>query len=143
MNAQPSYPLLVVDPKGWLELRADGSKSRFSLYGALNTKRWTGYDSAGEQWRVAPDSFSNRDAWWTRLLANTVYNPRFDAQLRWEASGRYTFEDLQKLICSLVDKDDDLLTQFVDGDRLKSTVRACKTFDELIQKLKSMKIVGD
>jgi len=143
MSAQPPYPLLIVDPKGWLGLQAKGHKSRFSLYGALSTKRWTGYDSAGEKWRVAQDSFPYPDAWWTRFLANTIYNPRFEAELHWEGFGRYSFEDLQTLICSLVDRDDDILTQFVAGDQLKTTVLACKTFDELIRKLKTMKTLTE
>jgi len=113
------------------------------LYGALNTKRWVGYDSAGGQWRVAPSSFPYKDEWWTRLLANTIYNPRFEAELHWEASGMYSFEELQASICCLVDGDDDVLTQFIEGDRIKAAVRACKTFDELLGKLKSMKIVRE
>jgi hypothetical protein len=141
VNTQPPYPLLVVDPKGWLELEADNQPRRFSLYGALNTKRWSGYDSEGKQWRVLPDSFPYPDAWWTRLLANTFYNPRFNTELRWVVSGSYTLGELQTLICQLVDKDDDILTQFVEADEIKLTVQGCRTFDELIRKLKSMKNV--
>lgn len=143
MSAVPTYPLLIIDPKGWLGFEVDGHKRRFSLCGALNTKRWSGYDSSGANWKVVRDSFPYRDAWWTRLLAKTVYNPRFEAELRWEPAGQYSFEDLQTLICSLVDSDDDILTQFVDGDQIKSIVSACKTFDELVRELKTMKLIEE
>ena len=141
MNAQPSYPLLVVDPKGWLDLQSDSKKGRFSLYGVLNTKRWTGYDSKGVQWRVSPDSFPYPDKWWTRLLARTIWNPRFDAELRWQEAGSYALNDLQNLICELVNRDDDVLTQFVSPKKLKDSVGACETFGELVQTLKKLKIV--
>ncbi len=142
MGATLTYPLLIIDPKGWLALRADNHKRRFSLYGALNTKRWTGYDSSGAKWQVARNSFPYPDAWWTRLLAN-VYNPRFDAELRWEPAGRYSFEDLQTLICSLVDSDDDILTQFVEGEQIKTATRVCQTFDELVRTLKNMNVIRE
>lgn len=142
MSAHPSYPLLIVDPKGWLGLHSDGQKRRFSLSGALNTKKWTGYDSAGGQWQVAAGSFPYPDAWWTRLLANTVYNPRFEAELNWKASGGYSFNDLQRLICTMVDKDDDLLTQSIEADRLKSIVQGCRTFEDLVCRLESAKVVS-
>ena len=84
MNDQPDDSILIVDPKGWLGFHANAKRTRFSLYGALNTKRWIGYDSLGAKWRVAPKSFPYPDRWWTRLLANTVYNPRFEVELHWE-----------------------------------------------------------
>lgn len=141
MNVLPTYPLLVIDSKGWIGLFADSRKLRFSWYSALNTKRWAGYDSLGKLWRVSPDSFPYIDSWWRRLLANTIYNPRFGAELCWESTGSYSFSDLQALICSLVDKDDDILTQFVERDVLKTAINGCKTFEELIRKLKRKKIV--
>ena len=141
MRVQPVYPMLVVDPKGWLGLKAGQRKDRFSLLGALHSKRWTGYDSAGNQWRVAAASFPYRDTWWRRFLASTIYNPRFEAELSWEAAGSYSFRDLQALVCSLADKDDDLLTQWVERDDLKAAVSTCETFEELIRMLKSKKAI--
>jgi hypothetical protein len=142
VSTKPKYPLLIVDPKGWIGINADEQKQRFSLFGALNTKRWTGYDSAGCQWHVVSDSFPYPDTWWTRMLANTVYNPRFEVELRWRTAGSYLFEDLQTSICALIDKDDDLLTQFISADRLKRVVKGCKTLDELVAMLKSMKVLS-
>lgn len=76
------------------------------------------------------------------MLANTVYNPRFEVELRWRTAGSYLFEDLQTSICALIDKDDDLLTQFISADRLKRVVKGCKTLDELVAMLKSMKVLS-
>jgi len=138
---QPLYPLLIIDPKGWLGWRTHSQKIRFSLYGALNTKRWVGFDGSGAKWRVSPDSFRYPDKWWTRLLANTIYNPRFDAELHWQGAGQYTFQELQDEICSLLDRDDDLLTQVTGSEAAKKVVRGCKSFDELTAKLRRMKVI--
>jgi hypothetical protein len=141
VNGEPLYPLLVVDPKGWLGWETKTRTSRFSLFGALNTRRWTAFDGSGARWRVSPDSFRYPFTWWTRLLANTIYNPRFEAELRWLPVGQYTFEELQEQLCSLVDKDDDILTQFHDANHIKDTIRATKTFKELTGKLRGMKLL--
>src|SRR5262249_19783733 len=136
-------PLLIIDSKGWLGWQTDNEKSRFSLYGSLNTKRWTAYDASGSAWRVLPDSFPYPDVWWTRLLANTIYNPRFHAELRWQHVGAYAFEELQERICALVDKDDDILTQFIESEPLKKVVRGCTSFDQLTHRLRKMRIIRE
>jgi hypothetical protein len=76
-------------------------------------------------------------------LANTVYNPRFEVELHWERIGQYPLEELKDLVCSLADKDDDILTQFIDRARIRKAVSACASFDELARVLRKMKIARD
>ncbi len=142
MNTEPQYPLLIVDLKGWLGWCAREKKDRYSLLGALNTHRWVGFDAFGGKWQVSPDSFPYRDKWWTRVLANTIYNPRFESELRWMPAGQYNFEELQEQICSLIDHDDDILTQRMEPDRLKMIVRRSGSFDELTGKLRKLRVIG-
>jgi hypothetical protein len=141
MSHKPQYPLLLVDPKGWLGLETESRKSRFSVYGALNTRRWVAFDAAGKKWRVAKDSFRYPDTWWMRLLANTIYNPRFEAELGWELAGQYALAELQDQVCLLVERDDDRLAQFTGADAIKKAVHGCQSFGELTGKLRTMKVL--
>jgi hypothetical protein len=141
MSAEPHYPLLLVDPKGWLGWETGDRKSRFSLCGALNTRRWVGFDASGEKWVVSKDTFRYPDTWWMRLLANTVYNPQFEAELGWDPAGHYNFAELQNQICLLVDRDDDVLTQFTEPQVIKKAVNECRSFEELAGKLRKMKVL--
>jgi len=141
MSTEPHYPLLVVDPKGWLGSETRNRKAHFSLCGALNTRRWVGFDASGEKWLVSKDSFRYPDTWWMRLLANTIYNPRFEAELQWTPAGHYTFAELQDQVCSVVDRDDDVLTQFTGAEEIKKAVHECQSFEELTGTLRKMKVV--
>jgi len=140
VDSASHYPLLL-DSKGWLGWETRNRKSRFSLYGALNTRRWVRFDASGEKWLVSKDSFYYPDTWWMRLLANTIYNPRFEAELRWTSAGQYTFAELQNQVCSVVDLDDDVLTQFAKAEEIKKAGHACQSFNELTGTLRKMKVL--
>jgi hypothetical protein len=141
MSAVPHYPLLLVDAKGWVGWETGNRKSRFSLYGALNTRRWVGFDAGGEKWLVSKDSFRYPDTWWMRLLANTIYNPLFEAELRWASAGQYTIDELREQVCSAVERDDDVLTQFTEAEEIKKAVHDCQSFEEVTARLRKMKVL--
>jgi hypothetical protein len=61
--------------------------------------------------------------------------------LRWQRDGAYEFSELQEAMRRLVDKDDDILTQFVPAERLKKLITLCSTYDQLVAKLRKHKAV--
>ena len=71
----------------------------------------------------------------TKLLANTFYNPLVDVQPRWTNTGNYKLIELKTVINACIDKDNHVLTQFIEPDKLKKVINYSNTFDEICQTL--------
>lgn len=141
---KPVPPFVVIGPRGELKIcDSDSELGRASLYGLVRGffSGLTAYDSIGSRWHVAEVICPYRVTFWTCLLAKTVYNPRFTVMLRWQRDGAYEFSELQEAMRRLVDKDDDILTQFVPAERLKKLITLCSTYDQLVAKLRKHKAV--
>ncbi|NRD19003.1 hypothetical protein HNV08_03005 [Winogradskyella eckloniae] len=79
------------------------------------------------------DKFKNTK--WNRFLAKTIYNPSFDVTLNWKQIGTYKLTELKTKIKDCIDKDDDILTQFVDADFFKYKIDESSDFTHLIDNL--------
>jgi hypothetical protein len=97
---------------------------------------WKGetfYLSDGTQWGIEPvpgQKIPRRTFW--ALLASQVYNPWRTLRVRGVARGAYTIADLKALILRWVAADDDILTQFLDGEQIAFLLNTVETFDHLV-----------
>ena len=89
------------------------------------------FDSAGIKWTYKLKTDKVNDNFWTRLLANTFYNPVVNVIPEWTILGKYDNEELKGIIINFVDKDDDILTQFVEAETLKVEINKCTSFEEI------------
>jgi hypothetical protein len=89
------------------------------------------FDCAGNKWTYKLKTDKVNDNFWTRLLANTFYNPVVNVIPEWTILGKYDNEELKGTIINLVDKDDDILTQFVEAETLKVEINKCTSFEEI------------
>lgn len=96
-------------------------------------KNFQAYDKDGFLWRVSEIDSNYRINALTKLLAYTVYNPIIKVSLTWTKIGGYKLDELKKDICNQTDRDDDVITQFSDGEVIKEKVKECKSFDDLIR----------
>jgi hypothetical protein len=51
-----------------------------------------------------------------------VYNSVRTIEMKYRRSGDYTLHELHDQICASVEQDDDILTQFMDGQEIKAVL---------------------
>jgi len=90
------------------------------------------FDSFGMKWEVAEAIPARQISVLARWLAPICYNPRIQVKLRFKNPKPYELGEVQRLVCQLIDQDDDIVTQFVEADVLKANVRAATSFTELV-----------
>ena len=73
-----------------------------------------------------------------RILAMTVYNPFRTLALRHERRGTYQLSELKQRIREAVQKDDDILTQFMDEGEILLALDAASDFEQIVTLLKRM-----
>jgi len=138
----PTGPCFLSGPKGYFSFEPSySSQQTTTLLGAIGGffDKSTVYDSQGHQWRAKGIESSYRRSWWTVLLANTVYNPRITVTVVWRVPKPYRLEDLKLIYSKAVDKDDDILTQFLEAEELQKRISEAQSFDELVAVYEWMK----
>ncbi|MEI7834620.1 MAG: hypothetical protein WCJ56_15655 [bacterium] len=60
---------------------------------------------------------------------------------RWKYVRTYSLYELQEALCLCVDIDDDALTQFIDGDKLKKRIRAAESYNQILKVLIQARII--
>jgi len=68
----------------------------------------------------------------SKLLANTVYNPRLTVRYEYVSRGPDDLPELRQAVTDAIDKDDDILTQFHEADGLKQQLALARSFDEVV-----------
>jgi len=71
----------------------------------------------------------------SKLLARTIYNPRFTVRYDYHSVGRYELADLTRALENAIDKDDDVLTQFREAGELKRRLAKVRSFDDVVNLL--------
>ncbi len=132
----PTGPCFVVGPRGYFSFEPSYSSRRTAtLLGAIGGffEKSTVYDSQGREWQAKGIESPYRRSWWTVLLANMGYNPRIAVSVLWRESKPYPLEELKIAYTKAVNKDDDILTQFVEADELKGRISQAQSFAELVE----------
>ena len=133
----PSGPCFVSSRKGYFAFEGQiKSESFCKLLAYVNNfyESRTVYDAQGLKWRaIQAESHKFNRGFWTKFLANTVYNPRITVSITWGEPKSYNFQELQDIYSKAVDKDDDILTQFVEANELKQRIASAKSFQELVE----------
>jgi hypothetical protein len=93
------------------------------------------YDAQGQKWKCELVSEKVKNTFVIRLLANTFYNPEVDVRYKWHKIGQYQLPEVRGSLSVCIDEDDDLLTQFVEGEYLKEAINNCGTFEDVYQTL--------
>lgn len=136
---KPLFPLIGVYEKDYLIVISSESEfSKTSTRALINVDHYNDiflYDREGNKWICRQEAESFKNTFLTRLLARTVYNPVWDATIIWNKIGCYELAELKKRISKCVDKDDDVLTQFVEGQVIKNAISQSADFDEIIYAL--------
>jgi hypothetical protein len=135
----PSGPCFVTGPRGYFRFDNDYFPARTAkLLGIINGFHETKivFDAVGKKWRASGVRSRWKKSWWLTLLANTVFNPRVDIEVLWRDPEPYTLEDLKLIYTKAVDRDDDILTQFIEADVLKRKIAEAQSFENLVEAYK-------
>jgi hypothetical protein len=89
------------------------------------------YDSEGVVWNYRWERPKKRPGMWAEVIAQ-VYNPVSEVNVAWARVREYPFDELRKVYLEAVELDDDILTQFVDGDELTERIKRALDFFELV-----------
>ena len=129
---EPKYPLISIYNHA-LELIPDSSiLTKATVWAILNDDTISvAFDGDGRLWNYQLTAENIKDNFLTRLLSNTVYNPTVEVQPEWTLKRNYELDKLKSSINGLVDKDDDILTQFVEPETLKQAITDSETFEQI------------
>jgi hypothetical protein len=139
MTDRPTYPIVLTDDStGYLDLiDNDDRLTNSNALGLIKGvhKRFQAYDKGGQLWRVGKVDSNYKINGLTKFLAYTVYNPQIKVNIEWTKIADYKLDDLKKDINKQVDRDDDIITQFEEGEVIKEKIENCDSFDDIIKTL--------
>ena len=136
---QPELPLICIYKNRGIEIinnetiKFFNKTSAYSLIQENDDSEMYSSDMKILNLEQKTDKFKNTK--WNRFLAKTIYNPSFDVTLNWNQIGTYKLTELKTKIKDCIDKDDDILTQFVDADFFKYKIDESSDFTHLIDNL--------
>ena len=139
MTDRPTYPIILTDDTtGYLDLVDNGdSLNNSNALGLIKGvhKNFQAYDKDGLLWRIEKVDSNYRVNGLTKFLAYTVYNPKINVVLTWKRIGDYKLDVLKNDISKQTDRDDDIITQFEEGEVIKEKVKKCDSFDDIVRTL--------
>jgi hypothetical protein len=128
----PVFPLLAFTPV--VSVKIYKSESEFCK---IRLSHWTyqtpnqyAFDARGEKWQFQYASPSLKNNFW-----NELRNPFMDAAVNWQKVARYTIDDLRTELFRLIDKDDEVMTEYEQGKFLKSVLSSCDSFHDICKTL--------
>lgn len=129
---KPNFPIILIF-NGVLDLiQSEDNLVEGSLLGFLRSNlKSIAYDNVGNLWEVNFHSERFKDNLISRLLANTIYNPKIQVTSSWKILKEYDLQELKNLIVNFIKEDEDIYTQFVKAKVLIKYVSDAKTFDEI------------
>ena len=105
--------------------------TRLALLGAGDSHGVV-YDSEGLVWNYRWERPKKRPGMWAEVIAQ-IYNPVLEVNVVWARIREYPFEELRKGYIDAVELDDDILTQFVDGEELMERIKQAVDFPALVE----------
>lgn len=145
ISKTPKLPLISIYKNAGIEIINKETVKYFertSAYGLIqDSSNAEMYSSEMEILNLEQKTDKFKNTKWNRFLAKTVYNPSFDVTLFWKKIGTYKLTELKAKIKTCIEKDDDILTQFIEADFLMHIVEHSTDFTELVNNLNKYCIV--
>jgi len=139
ISEQPKLPLICIYKNKGIEIINKETIKYFertSAYGLIqDNSDGEMYSSEMEIWNLEQKTDKFKNTKWNRFLAKTFYNPSFDVTLFWKKNGTYELTELKAKVKNCIEKDDDILTQFVEADFLIHKIEHSNDFGELVDNL--------
>jgi|ERR1700752_471069 len=138
--------VIAVHPRGFVEALPELKQTdRTSAY-AYHRQGWKSvglFHRDGQRYEVANVAPDRPRGLFSKILANTVYNPRFVATYDYRPVGTYALADLKGAVEAAIKADDDVLTQFHDEVELLDRLARVSTFEEMVGFVRYMQVPDD
>ena len=132
----PRFPIISIFNNALEIIQNESQLTSATVLGVLKgNNNSLAYDINGDKWTYELISDNVKNNFLTRLLANTFYNPSIKVYPKWFKIEKYKLHELKIEINKCVDRDDDILTQYIESDRLKQAINNSSSFDEVFQNL--------
>ncbi len=137
---KPKFPLICIDLELFVDLiYTEDSLSTTTVNALMSNNQQEeliAYDHGMNKWSYVQTSNNVKNNFFNRLLAKTIYNPTVAVNVSWTHLGEYRLEELKKDLSEALEADDDILTQYADGETIKKELNQSKSFDEIVALLK-------
>jgi hypothetical protein len=133
----PKLPVIYIYRESSLDIiTGEYPLDEMTLYGLFKKKsdKAIYYDQEGVKWECIISSSKYKPTILNKILANTI-NPTIKVEHLWTQIGRYTLPELKDNVKYCIDEDDDMLTQFLDANELKSRIDRCDNFNSILDTL--------
>ena len=135
---KPEFPAIIIDRLDSLSIAStelDLATTRASVIfnGTIFNNR-TVFDCQGSVWSFHLENKEIK-GFIRKLLAKTLYDPLVSAKVVWKKKANYELKDLKETLYEMIEKDNDVLTQYFEAETLKLAVSQVKTFAQLISVL--------
>ena len=128
-----------VGENGWVETETSLESERATTAAAFHNAWWRGvrfFHRDGQWYEVTSATPVRRLPALSKLLANTIYNPRLTVRYEYQSRGQYELDELRHALVDAIDKDDDVLTQFHEAAELKARLNDARSFDDVVAVLR-------
>jgi hypothetical protein len=130
--------VVCVGEDGWTETESSLLTERTTTAAAFHKEWWRSvlfFHRDGHCYRVASAVPVQRLTPLSKVLANTFYNPKLTVRYDYRSTGPYELLELCQALINAIDKDDDILTQFHEGDELKRRLKLARSFEDVVDVL--------
>jgi hypothetical protein len=136
---KPEFPAIIIDRIDSLsiastELDLETTRASVIFNGTIFNNRKV-FDCQGSVWSFHLENKELKEGFIRKLIAKTLYDPLVSAKVVWEKKAYYELKDLKESLYEMIEKDDDVLTQYFEAETLKLAVSQVKTFLQLISML--------
>lgn len=129
---KPRFPIITIYNKSLDIIPTESHINKASIFGIFKGNLDSvAFDGDGKKWTYKLISDKVKDTFLTRFLANTFYNPVVDVTPIWTNTDIYKVQELKTTINELIDKDYDILTQFVESETLKQEINKSTSFNDI------------
>ncbi len=139
ITEKPQLPLISIYKNRGIEIINNETIKYFNKANAYNLIQNSSdtemYSSKMKIWNLEQKTTEFKNTKWNRFLAKTIYNPSFEVVLFWKQINTYELEELKAKIKNCIEKDDDMLTQFVDANFFTYKIEQASNFSQIINTL--------
>jgi len=134
-GAVADVSVICVSNDGWVEVGSSLLSERQTTAAAFYKSWWCGvrfFHRDGRCFEITSAVPGRALTSLSRILAKTIYNPKFSVRYEYRARGDYRLSELQHALVEAIDRDDDVLTQFHDAEELKRRLSQAQSFDDVV-----------
>lgn len=136
LHNKPDFPLLDIYKDDYFILINSNEellRCRASVFFTQHKHKSFCFDAEGNKWEYILEPVYYKATTLNKVLSYIVFfNPFIDVLPVFSQVGNYELDELKSTLKKCVDVDDDVITQFVEGDVIKTAIDKASGFNEML-----------